>query len=68
MRGKVNELPFIKVLSICPSRLFETFLNKAKYSIYEKLSGVFSVAGFRFNSSTSDRPFFSYTESPCTCW
>ena len=32
---------------ICPS-LFEIYLNKAKYSIYEKLSRVFSVAGFRF--------------------
>ena len=32
---------------ICPS-LLETNLNKAKYSIYEKLSRVFSVAGSRF--------------------
>jgi len=28
--------------------LFETNLNNAKYSIYKKLSTVFSVAGFRF--------------------
>ena len=30
----------------CPS-LFETYLNKANYIISEKLSRVFSVAGFR---------------------
>ena len=47
MQGKVKERPFIKLTLICPS-LFETYLNKAKYSIYEKLSGVFSVVGFRF--------------------
>ena len=35
------------LLCICPS-LLETNLNKAKYSIYEKLSRVFSVAGSRF--------------------
>ena len=39
------------LLCICPS-LFETYLNKANYIInyifYEKLSRVFSVAGFRF--------------------
>ena len=35
------------LLCICPS-LFDTYPNKAKYSIYEKLSRVFSVAGFRF--------------------
>ena len=32
---------------ICLS-LLETNLNKAKYSFYEKLSRVFSVAGFCF--------------------
>ena len=32
---------------ICPS-LFEIYLNKANYITYEKLSRVFSVAGFRF--------------------
>ena len=32
---------------LCPS-LFETYLNNAKYSIYEKLSRVFRVVGFRF--------------------
>ena len=35
------------LLCICPS-LLETNLNKAKYSLYEKLSRVFSVAGSRF--------------------
>ena len=39
MRGKV-------LIPICPS-LFETYLNKANYIIYEKLSRVFSVVGFR---------------------
>ena len=36
-----------KLLCICPS-LLETNRNKVKYSIYEKLSRVFSVAGSRF--------------------
>ena len=35
------------LLCICPS-LFETYLNKAIYIIYEKLSRDFSVVGFRF--------------------
>ena len=35
------------LLCFCPS-LFETYLNKANYMIYEKLSRVFSVTGFRF--------------------
>ena len=35
------------LLCICPS-LFETNIKKAKYSIYEKLSRVFRVAGSRF--------------------
>ena len=35
------------VSCICPS-LFETNLNKAKYSVYEKLSRVFSIAGSCF--------------------
>ena len=39
-------------LCICPS-LFETDLNKAKYSIYEKLLTVFSVAGFCFEAKYS---------------
>ena len=34
------------LLCILPS-LFETYLNKAKYSVYEKHLKVFSVAGFR---------------------
>ena len=42
MRGKIQNL-----LCIC-SAIFETYLNKANYIIYEKLSRVFSVAGFRF--------------------
>ena len=28
--------------------VFETYLNKGNYIIYEKLSRVFSVVGFRF--------------------
>ena len=36
-----------KLLCFCSS-LFETHLNKAKYSIYEKLSTVFKVSCFRF--------------------
>ena len=44
MRGKIKELPFIK-LTLCLSL---SFRNKAKNSIYEKLSTVFSDAGFRF--------------------
>ena len=45
MQGKIKKtsIPFC----ICPS-LFDTHPNKAKYSIYEKLSRVFIVAGFRF--------------------
>ena len=35
------------LLCICPS-LFDTYPNRAKYSIYEKLSRVFSVAGFHY--------------------
>ena len=34
------------LLSICPP-LFENYLNEANYIIYEKLSRVFCVAGFR---------------------
>ena len=37
----------LHLLCICPS-LFETYLNKAKYSMYEKLSKVLRVAGFHF--------------------
>ena len=40
------------LLCICLS-LLVTNLNKAKYSIYEKLSTVFSVAGFRFEEKQS---------------
>ena len=40
------------LLWICPS-LFGTDLNKAKYSIYEKHSTVFSVAGFCFEEKYS---------------
>ena len=36
MQGKIKEFLFIK-LCICPS-LFETYLHKANYIIYEKLS------------------------------
>ena len=42
----------LHLLCICPS-LFETYLNKAKYSMYEKLSKVLSVAGFRFEEKKS---------------
>ena len=38
------------VLCICPS-LFETNLNKAKYSIYEKLLTVLNVAGIQFSAT-----------------
>ena len=38
------------VFCICPS-LFETNVNKAKYSIYEKLSTVLSVAGIQFSAA-----------------
>ena len=51
MRNKIKELPFIK-LFICSS-LLETNLNKAKYSISEKLSTVFSVAGLRLEEKQS---------------
>ena len=44
--GQDLKLPFIK-LTLYSSLFFETNLNKAKYSIYEKLSTVFSVACFR---------------------
>ena len=47
MRGKIKELPLIK-LTLCLSLSFQTYLNKVKYSIYEKLSRVFSVAGFHY--------------------
>ena len=46
MRGKIKEFLFIKLSKltcICPS-LFETYLNKANYIIYEKLSRVFSFS------------------------
>ena len=47
MRGKIMNFYFSSLLCICPS-LFENYLNKANYIIYEKLSRVFSVADFRF--------------------
>ena len=48
MRGKIKELPFI-IKRICLS-LLET-INKAKYSIYEKLSTVLSVEGTQFSAA-----------------
>ena len=45
--ARENYFCLSNLLSICPS-LFETYLNEANYIIYEKLSRVFSVAGFRF--------------------
>ena len=33
--------------------VFENHLNKANYIIYEKLSRVFNVAGFRFEEKIS---------------
>ena len=54
------------LLCICPS-LFETDLNRAKYSLYEKLLTVFSVAGFCFEEKYSHQlqyikhPFFTCT-------
>ena len=59
MRGVIKEFLFIQPTLYLPS-LFETYLNKANYIIYEKLSRVFSVV----KSSTSNRPLFSCTESP----
>ena len=44
---RIKNLYSSNLLCICPS-LFETNLNKAKYSIHEKLSRVFSVAGYLF--------------------
>ena len=44
MRGKIKELLFIKFTLYSAFR-FELNRNKAKYSIHEKLSRVFSVAG-----------------------
>ena len=52
MRGKIMNFYFSSLLCICPS-LFENYLNKANYIIYEKLSRVFSVAGFRFEEKYS---------------
>ena len=60
--AKLKNFHSSNLLCVCPS-LFATNLDKAKYSIYEKLSTVFSVAGFRFegnkttNSSASNIPF-----------
>ena len=42
MRGKKEEFLFIKLT------LYLSYLNKANYIIFEKLSGVFSVIGFHF--------------------
>ena len=47
MRGKIKEFLFIK-LTLYLSLSFEIYLNNANYVIYDKLSTVFSVAGFRF--------------------
>ena len=44
MRGKIKEFPSYFVFV----PLLETYLNKANDIIYEKLSRVFSVSGFRF--------------------
>ena len=73
MRGKIKKLSFIKHFLYLSFSFRNSCLNKAKYSmIYEKLSRVFSVAGFRSlrrnkanNSITSNRPFFSRNETPC---
>ena len=44
--ARENYFCLSNLLSICPP-LFETYLNEANYIIYEKLSRVFCVAGFR---------------------
>ena len=64
--ARIKNFHSSSLLCICPS-LFETDLNKAKYSIDEKLSTVFSVAGFCFEVKYSHQlqyikhPFFSCT-------
>ena len=50
MRGKIKNFCLSNLLCICPS-LFETYLNKANYITYKKLSRGFSVAGFRFEEN-----------------
>ena len=45
--AKLKNIFLSNLVRICPS-LFETYLNKAKYSIQEKLSRGFSAVGFRF--------------------
>ena len=45
--GQDKRISIYQTYFVCPS-LFETYLNKANYIIYEKLSRVLSVAGFRF--------------------
>ena len=51
MLGNMKELQIIK-LCICLS-LLEANLTKQKYSICEKLSTLFSVAGVRFEEKYS---------------
>ena len=47
MGARLKNFHSSNLLCICPS-LFETYLNKANYIIYEKLLIGFSVAGFPF--------------------
>ena len=48
--GQDKEFCLSNLLCICPS-LLENYLNKANCIMHEKLSRVFSVAGFRFEEN-----------------
>ena len=50
MRGKIKEFLFIK-LTLYLSLSFRNLSKRANYIVYEKLSRVFSVAGFRFEEN-----------------
>ena len=74
MRGKVKDFPFIKldflfVLLFSKPILTRPNMASTKNS-QEFLASQVSVLrrNKANNSSTSNRPFFSCTESPCTCW
>ena len=47
MWGKIEEFLFIKLT------LYLSYLNKANYIIFKKLSRVFSVVGFHFEEKWS---------------
>ena len=74
MRGKVKDFPFIKldflfVLLFSKPIVTRPNIASTKNS-QEFLASQVSVLrrNKANNSSTSNRPFFSCTESPCTCW